>query len=47
MTVLYNEFEPFPDTLQGFFCFYLYWIILHLQHQETLELLAPVAIFNR
>ena len=46
MTVLYNEFEPFPDTLQGLVYIFLYQLILHLQHKESLDLLPPVAIFD-
>ena len=34
MTILYNEFEPFPDTLQGFLCFSLYRLILRLEDKE-------------
>ena len=44
-SVLYNEFEPFPDTLQGFLYFSLYQLIFYLQHKESLDFLAPVAIF--
>ena len=46
MTVMNNELEPFPDNVQGFLYFSLYQLILPLQHKESLDFLASVAIFD-
>ena len=46
MTVMNNEFEPFPDTVQGFLYYSFYQLILSLQHKESLDPLASVAIFD-